>query len=73
MIHKSRYHEGLRGQRGQVHMTTGPAIVIKGTYEDWPDGPRKPTALDPDREPNRQTFWFGAELTPAGNQVWTPR
>ena len=24
-------------------------------------------------EPNRQTFWFGAELAPAGNQVWTPR
>ena len=28
---------------------------------------------DPDLEPNRQTFWFGAELAPAGNQVWTPR
>ena len=54
-------------------MPNGPAIVIKGTYEDWPDVPRKLTALDPDREPNRQTFWFGAELAPAGNQVWTPR
>ena len=53
-------------------MTNGPVIVIKGTYEDWPDCPRKLTALA-DREPNRQTFWFGAELTPAGNQVWTPR
>ena len=54
-------------------MTNGPAIVIKGTHEYWLDGPRKLTALDPDREPNRQTFWFGAELAPAGNQVWTPR
>ena len=34
-------------------MTNGPAVVIKGTYEDWPDGPRKLTALEPDREPNR--------------------
>ena len=73
MIDKSRYHESLRGQRGQAHMTNGPAIVIKGTYEDWPDGPRKLTALEPDLEPNRQTFWFGAELASAGNQVWTPR
>ncbi len=30
-------------------MTNGPAIVIKGTYEDWPDGPRKLTALEADR------------------------
>ena len=35
-------------------MTNGPAIVIKGTYEDWPHGPRKLTALEPDREPNRR-------------------
>ena len=54
-------------------MTNGPAIVIKGTYEDWPDGPRKLTALEPDLEPNRQTFWLGAELASAGNQVWTPQ
>ena len=46
-------------------MTNGPAIVIKGTYEDWPDGPRKLTALEADREPNRQTFWFGAEPRPS--------
>ena len=55
-------------------MTNGPAIVpaivIDGTPEDWPGGPRTLTPLDPDREPNRQTFWFGAELAPAGNQVW---
>ena len=54
-------------------MTNGQAIVIKGTYEDWPDCHRKLTALEPDLEPNRQTFWFGAELAPADNQVWTPR
>ena len=41
--------------------------------EAWPDCPRKLTALEPDLEPNRQTFWFGAEFAPAGNQVWTPR
>ena len=55
-------------------MTNGPAIVpaivIDGTHEDWPGGPRTMTPLDPDREPNRQTFWFGAELAQAGNQVW---
>ena len=27
-------------------MTNGPAIVIKGTHEYWPDGPRKLTALE---------------------------
>ena len=55
-------------------MTNGPAIVpaivIDGTREDWPGGPRTLTPLDPDREPNRQTFWFGAELATAGNQAW---
>ena len=44
------------------------AIVIEGTGEDWPDGrtlrPRKAT-----REPNG-TLWFGADLDPAGDQVW---
>ena len=55
-------------------MTSGsaivPAIIIEGTREDWSDGPRTLTPLDPDREPNRRTFWFGAELAPDGNQVW---
>ena len=45
-------------------MSNGPAIVIEGTREDWPGGPRTLTPLDPAREPNRQTFWFGAELAP---------
>ena len=51
-------------------MSNGPAIVIDVTREDWPGGPRTLTPLDPNREPNRQTFWFGAELAPGGNQVW---
>ena len=51
-------------------MSNGPAIVIEGTREDWPGGPRTLTALDPNREPNRLTFWFGAELTPDDNEVW---
>ena len=38
-------------------------------------GPAAPartlTPRDPYREPNRQTYWFGAELDPgAPNQVW---
>ena len=32
-------------------------------------GARTLTARDPTREPNG-TFWFGAELGPAGDQVW---
>ena len=45
------------------------AIVIEGTREDWPGGARTLTAREPTREPNG-TFWFGAELGPAGDQVW---
>ena len=48
----------------------GPQIVIKGRREDWPGGARTLTPRDPGREPNRQTFWFGAELDPDGSQVW---
>ena len=44
-------------------------IVIDGTREDWPGGPRTLTPLDPDLEPNRRTCWFGAALAPAGPQV----
>ena len=51
-------------------MSNGPAIVIDVTREDWPGGPRTLTPLDPNREPNQQTFWFGAEFTPDGNRVW---
>ena len=48
----------------------GPAIVIEGTRGDWPGGARTLTPRAPSREPNRQTFWFGSELDPAGAQVW---
>ena len=51
-------------------MTNGPAIVIEGAREDWPGGPRTLTPLDTHREPNRQTFWFGAELAPDDNEAW---
>ncbi len=51
-------------------MSNGPAIIIEGRREDWPQGPRTLTPLDPNPEPNRQTCWFGAELAPGGNQVW---
>ena len=36
----------------------------------WPGGARTLTPREPGREPNRQTFWFGAELDPDGSQVW---
>ena len=48
----------------------GPQIVIKGRRGDWPGGARTLTPHEPGREPNRQTFWFGAELDPDGSQVW---
>ena len=47
--------EGLTS-RGRAK--TGPAAI--GTL----------TSRDPSREPNRQTFWFGAELDPDGSHVW---
>ena len=45
------------------------AIVIAGRREDWPGGPQTLTPREPTREPNG-TLWFGAELDPAGGQVW---
>ena len=48
----------------------GSEIVIAGTRRDWPGGARTLTPRDPGREPNRQNFWFGADLDPDGNQVW---
>ena len=49
-----------------------PAIYgHRKTGHFWrPGGPRTLTPLDPNREPNRQTFWFGAELAPDDNEVW---
>ena len=56
-------------------MTNGPAIipeiVIEGTRNDWPGGRQTFWPLRPERaEPNKDTFWFGSRLKPAGNQVW---
>ena len=56
-------------------MTNGPAIVpeivIEGMRNDWPGGRQTFWPLRPERaEPNKDTFWFGARLKPAGNQVW---
>ena len=48
----------------------GPEIVIAGTREDWPGGAQTLTPRDPTREPNGRILWFGAELDPAGSQVW---
>ena len=45
------------------------AIVIAGTREDWPGGPRTLTPREPTREPNG-TLWFGAGLDPDDDQVW---
>ena len=54
-------------------MTNGtpivPAIVIEGTREDWPGGPRTLTPFDPNQEPDTQVTWFGAELAPDDNEV----
>ena len=51
-------------------MTDEPQIVIAGTRTDWPGGPRTLTPRDAYLEPNRRTFWFGADLAPDGSQVW---
>ena len=48
----------------------GPKIVIEGTRTDWPGGARTLLPRDHSREPNGQTFWFGAEVDPDGCQVW---
>ncbi len=63
--------EGCQDPATLMPMTgDGPQIVIKGRREDWPGGARTLTPREPGREPNRQTFWFGAELDPDGSQVW---
>ncbi len=48
----------------------GPKIVIEGKREDWPGGAQTLTPRDPYRESNQQTYWFGTQLDPGGNQVW---
>ena len=51
-------------------MTNGPAIVITGTYDKWPGGPRTLTSLDPAPRPGPTTFQFGAQVEPDGLPVW---
>lgn len=51
-------------------MNDGPEIIIEGTRTDWPGGARTLTPRNPSREPNGQTFWFGAQVDPDGCQVW---
>ena len=51
-------------------MTDLPEITIEGKRTDWPGGARTLLPRDPSREPNGQTFWFGAEIDPDGCQVW---
>ena len=46
------------------------AVVIAGTREDWPGGTRTLTPRAPTWKPSGRTLWFGAELAPAGSQVW---
>ena len=51
-------------------MTNEQKIVIKGTYEDWPGGPRKLTALEPALRPRPTTLRFGAHVEPDDLLVW---
>ena len=51
-------------------MTTVPAIVIEGTFDNWPGGPQTLTSLPPNREQGRAVFWFGTSAEQAGNEVW---
>ena len=46
------------------------AVVIEGRRDDWPGGLRLLMPCPPSREPNGRTYWFGAELDPAGSQLW---
>ena len=51
-------------------MANGAAIVIEGTREDWPGGPRTLTPFYPNQAPDTQVTWFGAELAPDDKEVW---
>ena len=51
-------------------MSNGQPIVIEGTREDWPGGPRTLTRLDPAGRPRPTTFRFGALVEPDGLLVW---
>ena len=51
-------------------MSNTPAIVIEGTREDWPRVRRMLIPLRPHQDPNRDTTWFGAKLSPGDSEVW---
>ena len=45
-------------------------LAATGAPPPWPGGPRTLTPRASGREPNGQTLWYGAELSPDGRQVW---
>ena len=54
------------GRHGGRRRVPGPTSGAHWKAGRWPRAARS----EPGREPNRQTFWFGAELDPDGSQVW---
>ena len=54
--------------REDVTDTEG-TILIAGTRDDWPDGPRTLRPRQATREPNG-ALCFGAELDDSADQVW---
>ena len=46
------------------------AIVITGTYDNWPGGPRTLTRRRPAPRPRPTTLQFGAQVEPDGLLVW---
>ena len=50
-------------------MTNGPAIVIDGTFDNWPGGPQTLTELPAYQEHSRDAFRFGYWLTRDGKEV----
>ena len=51
-------------------MSNGLAIVINGTFDNWPGGAQTLTPMDPAARPRPATLQFGAQVEPAGNLVW---
>ena len=47
-------------------MTNGTAIVIDGTFDNWPGGSQTLMPLDPAPRPRPATLQFGAQVEPAG-------
>ena len=51
-------------------MTNGTAIIIDGTFDNWPGGSQTLMPLDPAPRPKPATLQFGAQVEPAGRLVW---